>query len=275
MRKVIVLVAVIGAIAIRTSGQKQAQQGPLVITSDYYAGPKTLVVHALNNSGRDIVGYTILIRHKNPDGTLDKGGWSSSGSDMVNLLISTEMAKDPTASERIRQQNIGNEALNAAGHGIFAAGTTRDITMNGIDSGSELDFTAGVVFYGDGSFDKPDEDVFKRMLATRQGQLLAMRRVNEVIKNALADPTNDHPTAVALTELSKYVVEGMTRKQDGPYDPDRDEHMYLQGDIQDLQNMQQPRKGATERELLTQYFEEQEKRIELMTPHCHFEISLK
>ncbi len=147
----------------------------MVITSDYYAQPKKLVLHALNNSGKDIVGYTILIRHKNPDGTLDKGGWSASGSDMLNLLISIQMAKDPTASERIRQQNVGNEALNAAGNGIFAAGTTRDITMNGIDSGSELDFTAGVVFYGDGSFDKQDEDALRQMLATRQGQLLAMK----------------------------------------------------------------------------------------------------
>jgi hypothetical protein len=30
-----------------------------------------------------------------------------------------------------------------------------------------------------------------------------------------------------------------------------------------------------ERERLTQYVEEQEKRVELMTPHCHLEIALK
>jgi hypothetical protein len=47
---------------------------PVVITYDYYAQRKVLVVHALNNSGKDITGYTIIIRHKNPDGTLDKSG---------------------------------------------------------------------------------------------------------------------------------------------------------------------------------------------------------
>jgi len=62
--------------------------------------------------------------------------------------------------------------------------------MNGIDSGSELDFTAGVVFYGDGSFDKQDEDALKQMLATRQGQLLAM-------KIRPAGPTR-HPDKLAL-----------------------------------------------------------------------------
>jgi hypothetical protein len=253
-------------------GQSQAQQGPMVITSDYYAGPKVLILHARNNSGRDIIAYTIKIRHKNPDGTLEQGGWSATGSEMLDVLITAQMAKDPTASESIRQRNIDDEAMNAAGHGIFVAGTTRDMTMNGIESDSELVFTAGMIFYGDGSFDKEDEDAFKQMLARRQGQLLAMKRVNEIVKNALADPTNDHPTAVALTEVSKYIVEGMARKQNGRYDPERDEHMYLQGEIQTLKNI--PRKG-TERELLSQYVEEQEKRIELMTPHCHLEIDLK
>src|SRR6266481_2144757 len=87
------------AFAIGISGQTQAQNVPMVITSDYYAQPKVLILHARNNSGRDIIGYTITIRHKNPDGTLDQGGWSASGSDMLYVLISTQMAKDPTASE--------------------------------------------------------------------------------------------------------------------------------------------------------------------------------
>ncbi|MGB6499413.1 MAG: hypothetical protein WBF09_20620 [Candidatus Acidiferrum sp.] len=39
----------------------------LVITSDYYAAPKVLVLHVLNDSGKDITGYTIIIRHKNAD----------------------------------------------------------------------------------------------------------------------------------------------------------------------------------------------------------------
>jgi hypothetical protein len=185
------------------------------------------------------------------------------------------MAKDPTASEHIRQQNIGIEALYAAGNGIFAPGTTRDMTMNGIESGSELEFTAAVVFYADGSFDKQDEDAFKQMLAGRQGELLAMKKVNEIVKNALADPTNDHPSTAAIAELTKYVVELATRKQDARYDPERDQRQSLENDVQNLRVFQQPHKGKTERELLSQYVEEQEKRIELMTPHCHLEVELK
>ena len=63
------------AFAIRTSGQAQeAENVHVVITSDYYAQPKVLVLHALNNSGKDITGYTIIIRHKKADGTLDENG---------------------------------------------------------------------------------------------------------------------------------------------------------------------------------------------------------
>ena len=60
------------ASAIRTSGQAPVQTVPVVITSDYYAQPKVLILHALNNSGKDITGYIFLMSHKNPRLTLGK-----------------------------------------------------------------------------------------------------------------------------------------------------------------------------------------------------------
>ena len=166
------------------------------------------------------------------------------------------------------------EAMYATGNGIFTAGTTRDMTMNGMDSASEFDITAGAVFYVDGSFDKQDEDTFKQLLAMRQGPLLAMKKANEVIKGALANTGNEHPAAMAMADLTKYVVEIAT-KQYGPFDPERNQQMSLENDIQYLRGMQRPQKGTTERERLAQYVEEQEKRIVLMEPHCHLEIALK
>src|SRR5260370_6279632 len=147
MKKRLLLTVLCLASAIRTSGQAQVPKVPVVITSDYYALPKVLVLHALNNTGKDITGYTIIIRHKNPDGTIDKGGRSENTSDMLRVLITTQMAKDPAASERIRQQNSGN-ALNA-GNGIFLAGATREMTLHVINRGSELDITARVMIYTD------------------------------------------------------------------------------------------------------------------------------
>jgi hypothetical protein len=102
--KTILLCAVL-AFAVRVSGQTTYETdkegsppiptaqskipntlSPVVITSDYYAQPKVLVLHALNNSGKDITGYTMIIRHKNADGTLDENGRSETTSDMLNVL---------------------------------------------------------------------------------------------------------------------------------------------------------------------------------------------
>jgi hypothetical protein len=143
-------------------------------------------------------------------------------SDMLNVSHYYSVGQGPAASEGIRMQNAGYEAMYAAGSGIFKAGETRDITMNGMDSGSEFDITAGAVFYADGSFDKQDEDTFKQLLATRQGVLLAMKKANEVIKGILADTGNEYPAATAITDLTKYVVEIAT-KQCGPFDPEMNE----------------------------------------------------
>ena len=257
------------AFAIRTSGQAQVQNVPVVITSDYYAQPKVLVLHALNNLGKDITGYTMIIRHKNPDGTVDNGGRTEHTSDMLSLLITTQMAKDPDASDRVRMQNVANTSF-PAGTGIFVAGETRDMTLTGINSGSELDITAGVVFYTDGSYDQTNEDAFKRLLGMRQGALQQMREANESIRNALADTTNEHPVAVALAELNKRRAEAMEKPNQGGFFP---------MDLGGLRYLQQPgygeQKGKTERERLTQYVEEQEKKVELMTPHCHLEIAVQ
>jgi hypothetical protein len=286
--KKILLCAVL-AFALRASGQTTYNTGmghgapviptvqsplpntmsPVVITSDYYAQPKVLVVHALNNSGKDITGYTIILRYKNPDGTLDKSGWTENTSDMLNVLITAQMAKDPAASERIRQLKAAFDSSPAStGTGLFMAGETRDMTLPGINSGSELDITAGAVFYTDGSYDKLDEDSFKRMLSNRQSALQHMKDEDELIRNALAD-TNDHPIAGVLTELNKRRVEAMGK-------PNHQGFVFEDGG---LQSLQQPaygeQKGKTERERLTQYVEEQEKKVELMTPHCHLEISVQ
>jgi hypothetical protein len=249
---------------------------PVAITWDYYAQPKTLIVHALNNSGKDISGYTILIRYKNPDGTIDKGGRTEYTTDMLSVLITTQMAKDPAVSERIRLEST---VFNAPGNGIFVAGETRDMTLPGIDSGSEIDITYGAVFYTDTTFDEQDADAFKRLLANRQGELLVIRKTNEAVKNALADPANEHPASAAIAELTKAAIEAATHKADGPYDPEQNLQWSLQSAIQNLRNVQQQQvygeqKGKTERERLAQYVEEQEKRIELMTPHCHLEITV-
>ena len=101
--------------AILTAQSKPANSLPVVVTWDYYAQPKTLIVHALNNSGKDIVGYT-LNPTQAPDGTLDKGGWSETWSDMLAMLVDIELANEPVEeSERKSDSAFSSGPLRPSG----------------------------------------------------------------------------------------------------------------------------------------------------------------
>jgi hypothetical protein len=262
------------ATASNGATEEQAQNVPILITSDYHAETKSLALHATNNSGKDIDGYYISIQYRLPDGSWGKSGSSGSVQDMMDLLVTIQMAKDPADAERRYQQQ---------GLGLFAAGTTREIILNNINS-ADVKTTADPIFYTDGSYEKQDENEFKRFLSRRQGQLLGNIESSKIIRAALSDPTNEHPVATAIPELAKAAAEGMAHNPDGPYDPERTIVGLLQGNIAMLRVVQEQtakntgtpsEMGNTERERVLQYVERQEKRVELMTPHCHLEISLK
>jgi hypothetical protein len=83
------------------------------------------------------------------------------------------LANDPAVEERERKSD----------NGIFFAGTTCDIPIKGVNSGSELDIVADVVFYADATFETPATTHFKWMLAGRRGSL--MKKVNEIIRSRM------------------------------------------------------------------------------------------
>lgn len=127
--------------APRVSSQTQhAQAVPMALTWDYDAQAKAIVVHAVNNSGKDITGYTIAVRYRLPDGTVDKLSRSETTSDMLFALVTIQMAKDQAAEERAHRER---------GDGLFEAGTTRDMPPVK-RQWPDVEVTADVVFYADG-----------------------------------------------------------------------------------------------------------------------------
>jgi len=257
------------ASAIRSSGQTV----PVVVTWEYRGRTEPFVVHITNNSGKDIVGFVIGDRRKLPDGTVDKSNYGANMSDMMLVEAYAQLSKDPAAYER------QHAAINS---GVFTAGTTRDITMG--NNGPDVVITADVVFYADGTFDQQNEDQFKQMLGRRQSQLLAMKRVNEIVRAALTDTANDHPTEAAITELAKAAAEAMAHNPVGQYDTESGQVEFLRAGIANMRLVQRSaahnigapsEKDKSERERLLQFVEKQEKLAELITPQCHLEISLK
>jgi len=248
--------------------QKQVQTVPVAVTWNYYPQPKSLVLHLVNNSGKDITGFNITTKNKYADGMHDRDG-SPHFYDMLRRLVEIQTAKDPAAVVR-RDQELGN--------GIFLAGATRDVVLPEAKEISDTEAVADVVFYADTSFGEQNTDAFKLMLTSRQGQLLTVKKVNGAIENALADKADDHPTAAAEAELTKLsvtsAVEYATFKDGQQYDPEARIQWRLQIEMRNLESyVQSEQKATTERDRLTQYGEYLKKEIEVLTPHCHLEIT--
>jgi hypothetical protein len=61
---------------------------PLAIDWHYEALTKVFLIHATNNSGKDIAAYNVKVQRKNTDGTLDGSGWQETQTDMLDMLLS-------------------------------------------------------------------------------------------------------------------------------------------------------------------------------------------
>jgi hypothetical protein len=264
--------------AMRASGQAQVQSAPVFCTTDYYPPTRTLVVHVTNNTGKDIMGYYLVVQKKLPNGSLAPQGNEFMGqyADMLDPWAHVQTSKDPEKYER---------EWESRSEGVFHPGATRDISLAGVDD-SDVVVSATVLFYVDGSFDQHDGDRFKRMLATRQGQLLGKKETDKIIRDVLADLTNEHPCAAVIAALAKMVGQSL---DDASQDilsnfPQSRREEALRTGINNMRliQMKAARKMGTpseqpmtERERLLEFVERQEKQVELMTPQCHLDIDLK
>jgi hypothetical protein len=89
-------------------------------------------------------------------------------------------------------------------------------------------------------------------MAMRNGPLMAIQKVDSVLKRELAGSANNSPISAALPELTPLLVSLMSnnRSMEKPEDQQESE---LQMDISNLRSMQQRK---NEREWLTRYAED-------------------
>jgi hypothetical protein len=165
-----------------------------------------------------------------------------------------------------------------SGNGTFAAGTSRDYPdLVGKDV-SDIDAVVDVVAYADGTAQVQNNDrAFRNLLAERKGPVLAMQKVVEVVKRVLADPMVMAPLDSVIQQLTPLVDSADKVKNRPPEDAESNVAMHLQSDLQNFEMAQRSqiwiRLNMTEREWLTQYVQQHEKRIELMKPHCELVVS--
>jgi hypothetical protein len=128
------------AFTLRASAQAQeVQKVPVSVTWNYYPQPKSLVLHLVNNSGKDIAAYDITVKNKYEDGTHDDPCCLQHTYNMLSRLVEIQTAKDPAAVARSDRE---------LGYGIFAAGATRDVVLKETKDIADVEAVVDVAFYG-------------------------------------------------------------------------------------------------------------------------------
>src|SRR5712672_747633 len=234
--------------------------GVVIESWRYDPAQKAVILHLVNQSHKDVTAFNISILEKYADGSTSYLDGTPSDihdhqmmEDMLGLLISIQLGMSP-----------------GSGKGTFVAGTSRDYPDFVGKDVSGIDAVVDVVAYADGSADVLNNDrAFRNLTAERKGRLLAMEKVTEVIKRALADSMVSDPVSAALNELLPFAesLDAKTKNR-SPEVAENNVARNLQGDIQNLQRMQQEKMSGTQRESLERYVEYLERMIGLLKPHC-------
>jgi hypothetical protein len=204
-----------------------------------------------NVSGKDINAYNISIRFKFTDGS-------------TNPFCTDGHPCSPGEHMEV----FAPPGIN--GRPSFVAGTSRDDMLYlGDKEVSDVEAVPDLIIYTDDTAEVKNERAFKQIIAICKGELMAMQKVSQVIKQVLADPTVESPIDAAKTELTRIILAGVG-KQHIPEEPEGNEEMGLRNAIANLNNAGQASKilKQTEREYLTKYVAEQDARIAAMGPHC-------
>ncbi len=307
MKTILMLCAVL-AFAVRASGQTTSTYNtgighaqPLIPTAQtqlpdmlmgvtieswrYDTALKAVILHLVNRSNKDVTAFNISIVEKYADGSTSYLDGRPSDihdhqlmEDMLGSMINSETGVVSHGGGTLVMgpaRDVGAMLRQGvSGNGTFAAGTSRDYPdLVGKDV-SDIDAVVDVVAYADGTAQVQNNDrAFRNLLAERKGPLLAMEKVVEVIKQVLGDPMVTNPVDSVIQQLTPLVDSAGKMKNLPPEDAESNVGMHLQSDLTTFQMVQRSqiwlRMNMTEREWLTHYVEQHEKRIALMAPHAN------
>jgi hypothetical protein len=243
-----------GNVPLIPTSHSELPQLPGIRISWYHGSTKKLVMLRLDNvSGKNINAYNISIRLKFTDGS-------------TNPFCTDGRPCFPGEHMEV----FALVGINGMEPRSFVAGTSRDdMLYQGDQEVSDVEAVPDMIVYTDDTAEVKNERAFKQIMAMRKGDVMAMQKVNQVIKQVLADPTVESPISAARTELTGLVLAGVGR-QHIPEEPEGNEEMGLRNAITNLSNAPQAAKFSkqSEREYLTKYVEEQDARIAAMAPHC-------
>ena len=164
--------------------------GAAVQESHYDPVKRTMTFSVVNISHKDITALSLQLRETYADGT---EGTHEYTLDFLPSMISTI--------------ELGHEIKPGGGNGAFAPGATSNTQeFPQSPGGQKLSATVDMVAYADGTTDVLNERAFRALVLRRKGDVLAVRKVDELLRTALSDPKVDHPSATVAAQLKGLAV---------------------------------------------------------------------
>jgi hypothetical protein len=224
--------------------------GAVVQGSHYDPVRGSTIVRIVNNSNKIITALHIPFSVTLPDGTESTPGANALGVEFLPYIVWVSLAGHP---------------FEGQGNGGIEPGAFYDHEFLG--QPGPVKATVDLVAYADGTADVVNEDAFSRLIEDRKARVRAMLKADELLADALADPTVERPSMTVAAQL-KVLAAAINQQKSS----DKSAAAYaseLQDASQNIGNRWQAPTGRSEREdrQLRALIKTHEDQISLMLPH--------
>jgi len=166
--------------------------GAVVVSHDYDAAKNMVTPHMLNQSGKDITAYNVMVKETYSTGQVHE---HQTGAEMIARMLLIADPPDAIAKNWIEKHPDGN--------GTWQAGTTRD-QLVGLQPGLNLktfEATIDTVIYADRTAETTNPDGLKRLLDGRKGYASMLEAGSKTTRDALDDPNDTAPHKTARKKM--------------------------------------------------------------------------
>jgi len=176
---------------------------------------------------------------------------NTSDKDITAYSVSVDAVHVSGAKDHSERMHDYGALLTAKGEALHPGETSEQPEMWAVTAADPL-LTAEVkvvaVVYSDQTAEVRDKEAFQRIVEHRTSVTRALRTSADIIKNALADPTDDHPTAKVVSDVTAALNQAKAS-----HSLDIDE-VYLQGTRDELQKapLKSAERGINERAYLAE-----------------------
>src|ERR1700736_2717243 len=164
--------------------------GAVVQTWHLDTATNSITVKIVNNSHKNITGYSMTVKETYADGHVDSFEHSA---DFVGIIAFLKDYQGTTDEANLRK--------SVNGDGLFHPGEIREDIVGVQPNLMKFEAVVDVVTYADQSTDTTNGDALQRLVDHRKAVVASTKLANDIIKTALADSNDPDPAATAAAKI--------------------------------------------------------------------------